>query len=449
MGRLTNDYVFHRDFNKTYPLITHGEGVYLFDADGKRYLDASSGAVAANLGHGITEIADAMARQAQKVGFVHTVRFETEVMHDLAEKIAQLAPDPLNYVYFASGGSEANESAIKLARQIHRDRGDMDKHLAIGRWQNYHGNTLGSLSIGGDIKRRKPYTPILKHYPHLYTPDCRQFHDKDETEYALQCADELERLINEYGSENISCFLLEPIVGSQQGAMVPPKGYLKRVREICDQYNVILIADEVMTGFGRTGKDFAVEHFDFIPDIITFGKGVSAGYAPLSGMIVSDRLVESLITHSKGVFTHGYTYSGHPVSVAAGLAALQYYEEKNVRENCVRQGEYLKQQLLNVREKHATVGDIRGKGLLIGIDLLPDRHSSQQFPPSFAASEKLNQICMENGAVFYPGSGGIDGVNGEHLLIAPPLTIQQQEVDELIAILDQALTIFEQMIEKS
>lgn len=445
------DYVFHRDFSKQYPVITHAEGVYLYDEHGNRYLDASSGAIAANLGHGVTEIAEAMAEQAKKAGFVHTLRFETKVLHELAAEIGKMAPASLNRVYFTSGGSEANESAMKLARQYHLDRGKPEKHVVIGRWQGYHGNTLGSLSAGGDSKRRKPYTPILAKYEHIYSPYCHRcpYGRTEEIcvrEKQLPCAEELNRLINEIGSESISSFICEPIVGSQQGAVVPPEGYLQRIREICDQNDVVLIIDEVMTGFGRTGTDFASEQFGIQPDIITFGKGVSAGYAPLAGMIVSDRIVDSLIENGSGRFIHGYTFSGHPVSVAAGLAAVRYYQREHVLENCREQGDYLFRRLNELQQKHSSMGQIRGRGLLVGFELLVDCAKDQLFPPSFGAAERLNQEAVKRGATFYPGAGTIDGTNGDHLLIGPPLTITREEIDELITILDQALTAFEDQV---
>jgi adenosylmethionine-8-amino-7-oxononanoate aminotransferase len=451
MAILTNseDRVFHRDFTKDYPLIDHGEGVFLYDTAGKRYLDASSGAVAANLGHGVVEIADAMARQAKKAAFVHTLRFETQVQHDLAKEISTIAPPSLNYVYFTSGGSEANESAMKFARQYHRDRGNKEKYLTIGRWQSFHGNTMGSLSVGGDVKRRQPYTPNLLKTEHVYSPYCHRCpYDKTEEhcnkQAQLYCVSDLERLIIETGPEFISSIICEPIIGSQQGAVVPPQSYLKQVRTICNQYDIVLIADEVMTGFGRTGTHFAVEYFEVEPDILCFGKGVSGGYAPLAGMIVSDQLIASLKQNGKGRFIHGYTFSGHPVAVAAGLAAIQYYKQHNLLDNCKQQGSYLFQKLRELQESHHNMGQIRGRGLLIGFELMKDRHTDEFFPPFVGASEALNAIAMELGAVFYPGSGTIDGLHGDHLLIGPPLTISTSEIDDLIRILDQALIVFEQ-----
>lgn len=442
------DPVFHRDLKMNYPIITHGEGVYLYDQTGKKYIDGSSGAVAANLGHSNKKIAQAMFEQANKIGFVHTLRFETKVLHDLANKIVEMAPNTLNKVYFTSGGSEANESAIKLARQYHRDKGDKDKHIVIGRWQSYHGNTLGSLSVGGDVKRRKPYTANLIKTEHINSPYCfRCPFNKSKNECAMEenysCVTELERKIIELGAENVSAVIMEPIVGSQQGAVVPPINYFKKVREICDKYDVILIIDEVMTGFGRTGSNFAIEQFGIEPDILTFGKGVSAGYAPLAGMIVSDKIIEGILTNSDGKFIHGYTYSGHPVSVAAGLAALEIYEEENILQNCQNISKYLVEQLKQLKAHTNIISDIRGRGLLIGLELVKDNENNHVFDPKVQASNRINSIAMELGAIFYPGSGGIDGLHGEHLIISPPLNVNKKEIDELVSILLKTIKAFE------
>jgi adenosylmethionine-8-amino-7-oxononanoate aminotransferase len=451
---LTNDYVFHRDFTKEYPIISYGKGIYLYDKNGKSYIDACSGAVAANLGHGIEEIAQAIADQAKKAAFVHTMRFETDILHLLSEKIGKLAPEGLNRVYFTTGGSEANESAIKLARQYHKDSGKQGKHVVIGRWQSYHGNTFGSLSAGGDIKRRQPYTPNLLPFEHIYSPNCRHCPYNREkgdcdTHRDWSCVQDFERLILQIGPENISAFIAEPITGSQLGAVAPPQDYFKEIREICDRYDILLILDEVMTGFGRTGKHFALEHFGVTPDIITFGKGVSAGYAPLAGMIASDKIIDSLIQNSQGKFIHGYTYSGHPVSVAAGLSALRIYERENIVENAKVMGSYLLHKLLELKEKYPVIADVRGEGLLIGIELLKSIQPSAAFPANYKISERLNELAMELGAVIYPGSGSIDGVAGDHFIISPPLNISKDEIDEIIIILDHSLKLLIQELKEA
>ena len=435
---ITMDPVFHRDFRKSYPMVVRASGVFLYDETGNAYLDGSSGAIAANLGHGVSEIADAMAAQAHQVAFAHTLRFETPVLRATAEQISALAPAGLDTVYFASGGSEANESAMKLARQFHTDAGRTGKQLVVGRWQSYHGNTLGALGVGGDIKRRASFSPMLKVQPHVSSPWCAQC-PLNSTLAAcrsverLACVEEIERVVAQVGAENIAAVMVEPIVGSQQGAVVPPHEYLAQVRELCDRHELLLIADEVMTGFGRTGRNFAVEHFGVTPDIITFGKGVTGGYAPLSGMLVHQRIVEAVVERSDGVFRHGYTYSGHPVSLAAGNAAMRYYREHRVLDNAVVQGLYLREQLDELRSRHPMMGPVRGAGLLLAFDVLAVGDSS-------VTSEELNAVAMSYGAVFYPGSGAVDGLRGQHLLVAPPLTIASGEVDLLVDVLDRALT---------
>jgi adenosylmethionine-8-amino-7-oxononanoate aminotransferase len=435
---ITADPVFHRDFRASYPVVVRANGVFLYDETGKAYLDGSSGAIAANLGHGVSQIADAMAEQAHQVAFAHTLRFETPVLRATAQQIAALAPAGLDTVYFASGGSEANESAMKLARQFHRDAGRTGKQLVVGRWQSYHGNTLGALSVGGDVKRRALFSPMLKVQPHVSSPWCAQCPlnstlDVCRSLERLACVEEIERVVAQVGAENIAAVMVEPIVGSQQGAVVPPHEYLAQVRELCDRHELLLIADEVMTGFGRTGKNFAVEHFDVVPDIITFGKGVTGGYAPLSGMLVHRRIVEAIVARSDGVFRHGYTYSGHPVSLAAGNAALRYYREHRVLDNAVAQGVYLRGRLDDLHGRHPMMGQVRGAGLLLAFDIL-------QVGESQVTSEQLNAVAMSYGAVFYPGSGALDGVRGQHLLVAPPLTIASEEVDLLVDVLDRALS---------
>lgn len=429
--------MFHRNLFKNYPIITHGEGVYLVDGEGKRYLDASSGAVAANLGHDNEQIAEAMYEQAKRVGFVHTLRFETSNLHKLATKIANMAPEGLNKVYFASGGSEANESAFKLAYQYHQSRGNGTKSIIIGRWQSYHGNTLGSLSVGGDVKRRQAYSNLLMRTIHIDGPISAKLYE-DEEKHTIELLNQLNRQINEVGSQNIAAIILEPIVGSQQGAIVPPQQYLKRIKEICEKHDILMIIDEVMTGFGRTGKDFAVEHFGVEPDIITFGKGVSAGYAPLSGMIVSDNIIKVIKEKSQGKFVHGYTYSGHPVSVSAGLAALDIYGEKSVLSNVHKISKYLFDQLNKLQNEVDFIFDVRGKGLLIGIEFVETEKSKLLFETNNLA-EAINDRCMSAGMIVYPGSGGIDGKAGQHILVAPPLTITMEEARSLIQILTKVL----------
>jgi adenosylmethionine-8-amino-7-oxononanoate aminotransferase len=434
-----NDAVFHRDFNVSYPTAVTARGCTITDATGKTYLDAASGAVAANLGHGITEIADAMHRQALAVGFAHTLRFETDALAHASQLVAELSGAPLSTVYFASSGAEANEAAFKLARQVHLDSGNTGKHLVIGRWQNYHGNTLATLGVGGDANRRPSFTPMFPPSDHISTPDCAacplgRTIDECRQRGQLACVSELEQRIRQLGPENVAAFICEPIVGSQQGAIVPPDEYLQQVRDVCTRYNVVMIVDEVMTGFGRTGEDFAFQAYGIVPDIVTFGKGVTGGYAALSGMIVHDWLVESIRTRGNGVFRHGTTYSGHPVSVAAGEAALTYYREHHVLENARARGAELRSQLDELASRHRGIADVRGKGMLLAFDLV----QSDEFSP--LSAEAFNALSQANGAIFYPGKGRYGGFSGQHVLVAPPLTATTDDITAMVQVLDQTLT---------
>lgn len=419
------DAVFHRDFGATYPMVDRAEGCYLITRDGTRYFDGSSGAVAANLGHGVTEIADAMHRQALRVGFAHTLRFETEALHEAALRVRDLAPAGFSRVFFASGGAEANESAFKLARQYHQSRGNSGKHLVIGLWDNYHGNTIGALAVGGDAARRGRYAPMLPRT--LRLPGWR---DADE----MAPVGALQKLIRSEGAENISALILEPFVGSQLGAYEPPHEALRSIAKICAEHDILLIADEVMSGFGRCGSNFAIERSGVTPDLITFGKGVTAGYAPLSGVIVSESIV-AVIQQSGGVFQHGFTYSGHPVSVAAAATALKIYREQNVLEQVQRQSTKLAEELQRIAVLHPQlIREVRGAGLLFGLELQPALAAR-------GGAAKVNEIAMAQGIVLYPGaSTRLDDQGKEtvypHLLVAPPLTLTEFELADLIARLE-------------
>lgn len=421
--------MFHRNFGAEYPVVTRAEGAYLYTADGSQYLDGSSGAVAANLGHGVTAIADAMHEQALQVGFAHTLRFETSALQDAAQRIRDLAPGGFTRVFFASGGSEANESAFKLARQYHLSRGDGGKHLIIGMWDNYHGNTLGSLAVGGDASRRQHYAPMLPRT--LRLPSWRDSNDPMVPVIAL------EKIVRSEGAANISALILEPFVGSQLGAFEPSHDALRRIADVCRANGIVLIADEVMSGFGRCGANFAIERSGIQPDLITFGKGVTGGYAPLSGVVVSEPVVQA-VRNSGGIFHHGYTYSGHPVAVAAAAAALKIYVDQDVLGNVVRQGGVLRAALVGLATRYSTlITEVRGDGLLFGLELSPNFVAQ-------GGADLFNRTAMANGLVLYPGASTRANESGDstvypHLLVAPPLTVTSGEVNELISRLEATL----------
>lgn len=426
---MSGEAVFHRDLESDYPLVTHGKGSYLFTEGGGKYLDGSSGAVAANLGHGVDEIAEAMYEQAKKVGFAHTLRFETSALLEAASRIQALAPEGFDRVFFASGGSEANESALKLARQWHTSRGEPDRHLAIGFWDNYHGNTLGSLAVGGDSARRHHFAPMFART--LRLPSWTEV----QPEAML---DALASLIRREGASNISALIFEPFVGSQLGAFEPSHEALRGVVDICQRNGIVVIADEVMSGFGRCGSHFAIERSGIVPDLITFGKGVTAGYAPLSGVIISHEIVRG-IRETGGVFHHGFTYSGHPVAAAAASAALNFYVENDVLANVGKQGGVLRAELDTIGTEYPTlIAEVRGAGMLFALEFHADAlpHDGSNF---------VNQVAMSHGLVLYPGAvrsdRGTDGVSvvRPHVLVAPPLTITETELSDLVRRLRLAL----------
>lgn len=444
------DHVFHRNLNYSYPLIDRGEGVYLIDDKGKKYLDGAAGAVSVSLGYSNQEVIKAMGEQAKKVPFVHTMRFETDVLHRCCTKITQWAPESLNQVYLTSGGAEAVESAIKLARQYHILKGNEKKYKIIGRWQSYHGNTLGSLSAGGDVNRRALYAEQLPSFEHIHPPYCHRCpygkKYEDCQKKGLECVKDLEKTILEVGPEKIAAFIAEPIVGSQIAAMVPPEEYWEQISDICKKYDILLIADEVMTGFGRTGTPFAMQHWGVTPDIITFGKGISSSYFPLGGIIVADAIISTLKKEGDGIFAHGYTFSGHPIGAAAGLAVLEYMEKHQVLDSVKEKGQYLEAKLLTLKKDLPIIGDIRGRGLMWGIEIVKDQMTHEPFPPEYKAAQKVNEFAMERGGVFYPGSGAILGKKGDHLLIGPPLTISIEEIDIMVPILEGALRRYQNLV---
>ncbi|MBI4504918.1 MAG: aminotransferase class III-fold pyridoxal phosphate-dependent enzyme, partial [Chloroflexi bacterium] len=359
---MSRDHVLYRDYTKRYPTITHGQGVYLYDDTGKRYIDACGGAVVVNVGHGRGEVAEAVAAQAKAVGYISSQRARTQIQIDLSERIAKHAPGDLSNVFFVSSGSEASESALKLARHHSLDKGRTEAYKVVSRWQSYHGNTIGAMSLGGRTGGRIRYTPLLIDFPHVVPPYCyRCPFGLTYPSCDLACARDLERTIRQTGANSITAFIAEPVIGATLGAAVPPDGYYQLVREICDKYDILFIADEVMAGMGRTGAWFSIEHWGVLPDIICFGKGISSGYTPLSGIIVSDRIVDLLIQKG-GRFGHGHTHTANPVALAAGIAVLDILEREKLVERARTQGAYLMEKLQQLRErKH--VGDVRGKGL--------------------------------------------------------------------------------------
>ena len=433
--------IFPRSFLKSYPRAVRGEGCFIFTSEGRRYLDASGGAAVVTIGHGVEEVARAMSEQAGQLAYVHSSQFHTAITDRLAQRILALAPRGMRAggrVYFTSGGSEATETALKLARQYWLERGDKKRWRVISRWQSYHGTTLGALAVSGNVRRREPFGPMLPEWGHIHPCFC--YRCPLGLQYPscnVDCADELERLLEREGSENVAAFIFEPVVGATLGAVVPPEGYVQRIADICRRHGILLIADEVMSGMGRTGKAFAVEHWGVTPDMILVGKGIASGYAPLGAVIVARHVAEAF-SRGTGAFLHGFTYSAHPVAAAAGNAVLDYIERENLFARVEPVGQELRAALEPLR-KYSVVGDIRGKGLLFGIELVHNARMREPFPPDAQIALRIQEDALEAGVMTYPIQGCADGTRGDHILLAPPFTITSKMIEMIAAGLDHAI----------
>ncbi|WP_332671426.1 aspartate aminotransferase family protein [Aromatoleum sp.] len=438
---LANDetHVFYRNPFTRYPTVARGEGPYLFDENGKRYLDACGGAVVSALGHSVPEIADAIKAQLDRVEFAHTSQFTNPSQEELARLLAERAPPGLNHVYFVSGGSEAVESAMKMARAYWVQMGRPDKWMILGREQSYHGNTLGALAAGGNRWRRAVYEPMLFKAPRVAACYCyRCPFDKTPDTCSLPCADDLERAILEAGPESVAAFIAEPIVGATAGALVPRDDYFRRIRQICDKYDVLLIADEVMTGLGRCGTWFAIDQFGVVPDLICLAKGLAAGFVPIGATLVHDRIIETF-HRRRNVFQHGHTYMGHPLATAAGVAVIRYLEQHRLVEASRTLGDELIGRLRGALGGHPQVGDIRGRGLFVGIEFVADRETKTPFEPELAFHRVLGDAAFANGLIVYAMGGTIDGRRGDHVLIAPPFIVTRAQLDEIVELLVRSI----------
>jgi adenosylmethionine-8-amino-7-oxononanoate aminotransferase len=438
-SRSNNDHVFYRSPRKFYPTAERAEGIYIYDTEGKRYLDGSGGAVVVGIGHGVKEVFEAMTRQASRIAFAHGSQFTTEAASELASKLVKFAPSGLTKVYFLSGGSEAIETAIKMARQYQIERGKASKYKVISRWTSYHGNTLGALALSGHTGRRRHYLPLMQHTPHIAPSYCYRcpFGLMPE-QCSLECALDLEKTILYEGPDSVSAFLAEPIVGATAGALVPRDGYFQKIKEICDRYDVLLISDEVMTGMGRTGKNFGIDHWNVVPDMIVVGKGLSSGYTPIYTVIVKEA-IHHAIKEGSGTFIHGHTYSQNPLSSAIACAVMDYLEKHALVSKSARMGIYLFK-ALQALNRHEFVGDIRGRGLFAGIEFVKDRKTKATFDPKLKLNALIANRAFQKGLITYPGGGGADGENGDHLLLAPPLIITEKEIDTMVSILDETFT---------
>lgn len=433
-------HVFPRHTKSNPPLAVKGDGIYILDANGKRYLDGSGGAAVSCLGHSDADVTAAIKAQIDNIAFAHTGFFTSEPAERLADRLIAHAPGSLDRVYFTSGGSEAVESALKMARQYFVEKGEPSRSHFIARRQSYHGNTLGALAAGGNAWRREKFNPLLIDVSHIAPVHEYRWREEGETaeEYGLRVANELEAEIQRLGAENVIGFIAEPVVGATMGAVPPVKGYFKRIREICDQYGILLILDEVMCGMGRTGTLFACEQDGIAPDIVTIAKGLGAGYQPIGAALCASEIYDAFVNGS-GFFQHGHTYIGHPTATAAGDAVVKKLTEGGLVARAAQQGEVLDAALREAFGQHPHIGDIRGRGMFRGLEIVADRATKEPMDPAKAINKKLKAAAFEAGLVCYPMGGTIDGQRGDHILLAPPFIITDDQIGELVDKLGTAI----------
>jgi adenosylmethionine-8-amino-7-oxononanoate aminotransferase len=432
--------VFNRMTRSLPPIAVRAEGIHIWDSTGKAYIDACGGAAVSCLGHAHPRVMEAMDRQVRKLDYVHPGFFSGEPAEHLADLLIEDAPAGLTHAYFVSGGSEAMEAALKMARQYFLEIGEPKRTRFISRRQSYHGNTLGALAVGGNLARREPYAPMLMDVSLIAPCFAYRFKRDDETEeaYGLRVADELEAEILRLGPETVAGFTAETVVGATTGCVPAVRGYFKRIREICDRYGVLLILDEVMSGMGRTGTLHACEQEGIAPDLMTIAKGLGGGFQAIGAVLVA-RKVHDPITAGTGLFMHGHTYMAHPVACAAGLAVVRTIKEEGLVQRVREQGAKLRRRMEARFGNHAHVGDVRGRGLFHAIEIVEDRSTKEAFDPKLAMHERIKQECMARGLLAYPMPGTIDGRRGNHMILAPPYIVTDAEIDTIVDRLGDAV----------
>ncbi len=432
--------VFHRMPKQTLPVAVKGEGIEIVDSTGKRYIDASGGAAVSCLGHSNQRVIDAIKRQAQALPYAHTSFFTTQPAEELASYLVERAPQGLAHVYFVSGGSEAIEAALKLARQYFVEVGQPQRRHIIARRQSYHGNTLGALAIGGNAWRREPFLPLLIDAHHV--SPCYAYREQraDETEeqFAQRLADELEQKILELGSDSVAAFVAETVVGATAGAVPPVREYFRKIRAVCDRYGVLLILDEIMSGMGRTGHLFACEEDGVTPDLLTIAKGLGAGYQPIGATLVSDRIYEA-ITGGSGFFQHGHTYIGHATACAAALEVQRVIADEHLLDNVKARGEQLRALLREHYAQHPYIGDVRGRGLFVGVELVRDRATKTPFDATLKLHAAIKREAFQRGLMVYPMGGTVDGKIGDHVLLAPPFICTPRDIEQIVSRLTDSI----------
>ena len=433
-------HILHRTIHSKLPTAVRGHGIELFDAAGKSYIDASGGAAVSCLGHGHPDVIAALHEQLDRLAYAHTGFFTTEVAEALADRLVEDAPEGLDHVYLVSGGSEAIEAALKMARQYFVEKGEPQRRHIIARRQSYHGNTLGALATGGNEWRRAQFQPLLIETHHIdpcYAYRFQQDGESDES-YAARAAQQLEDKILELGADQVIAFVAEPVVGATLGAVPPVADYFKRIRAICDRYGVLLILDEVMCGMGRTGTLHACEQDGIAPDLLAIAKGLGGGYQPVGAVLLSGQIFDAFAKGS-GFFQHGHTYMGHPMAAAAGLAVQEVIRRDGLLDNVKVMGARLDERLRQRFGNHHHVGDIRGRGLFRGVELVLDRASKEPFDPKLKLNARVKREAMARGLMVYPMGGTIDGERGDHVLIAPPFIVTNDDIDRIVDRLGEAI----------
>ncbi|CUX47527.1 aspartate aminotransferase family protein [Agrobacterium genomosp. 13] len=432
--------ILHRSIASDLPRAVAGEGAYIIDSEGRHYLDGSGGAAVSCLGHNHPEVLEAMREQMGRISYAHTSFFTTDTAEELAEKLVALTPEGLDYVYLVSGGSEAVEAALKMARQYFVEIGEPQRRHIIARRQSYHGNTIGALAAGGNAWRRAQFQPILPETHHI--SPCYAYRDKAPQEtpeaYATRLAVELEAKILELGADQVMTFIAEPVVGATLGAVGPVTDYFKKIRQVCDKYGVLLILDEVMCGMGRTGTIFALEQEGIVPDLVTIAKGLGGGFQPVGAVMLSNRIYQAFAEGS-GLFQHGHTYIGHPMAAAAANKVVEILTRPGLMDNVLTMGEYLQAGLEARLGQSPYVGDIRGRGLFRGVEIVADKDSKEPFDPSRKIHARIKKEAMQRGLMCYPMGGTIDGRHGDHVLLAPPYIIRPDEIDMIADRLTDAI----------
>ena len=437
---MSSTHVFHRSLLSTPPVAVRGQGVWIEDAAGQRYLDASGGAAVSCLGHGHPDVLAAIHRQIDQLAYAHTSFFTTEVAEALADQLARTAPAGMSHAYFVSGGSEAVEAALKMARQYFLEIGQPERSHFIARRQSYHGNTLGALAVGGNAWRRQQFAPLLIDVTHV--APCYPYRDMKEGEtpeaYGQRLAQELDETIRRIGPGKVLAFVAETVGGATAGVLVPVPAYFKAVREVCDRHGVLLILDEVMSGMGRCGTLHACEQEGVVPDLMTIAKGLGGGYQPIGAVLAQGRIVEAM-TKGSGFFQHGHTYLGHAVACAAALAVQQVIERDGLLAKVRRDAPVLQQRLVDALGNHPHVGDIRGRGFFWGVELVQDRASKAPFDPARRLHAKVKAAAFARGLLVYPMGGTVDGRYGDHVLLAPPFIATTDELTHMVSRLAEAV----------